>query len=111
VRGKRLAALGIVSTKCSLFFMFFSVYICCTSEVLGHECSLNIEATFTTSPCSGCKGEILISDQTEESFLHTGEWSQYIAAFFNRVSHFARHYQLRNRVLCATLARAFPTRV
>jgi len=43
--------------------------------------ALNIQATF--GGVSG-KNLIKISDTTEESFYHVGEWSEYIATFFNK---------------------------
>jgi len=45
--------------------------------------ALGIEATFDGDYCDG-KNCIKISDTTEESFYHVGEWSEYIATFFNK---------------------------
>ena len=45
--------------------------------------ALEIEATFDGDFCSG-KNCIKISDTTEESFNDVGEWSEYIATFFNK---------------------------
>jgi len=45
--------------------------------------ALNIQATFGASYDSG-KNLIIIDDTTEESFYNVGEWSEYIAAFFNQ---------------------------
>jgi len=45
--------------------------------------ALGIEATFDGDFCS-LKNCIKISDTTEESFYHVGEWSEYIATFFNK---------------------------
>jgi len=46
--------------------------------------ALNIQATFGGAFASGGKNLIQISDTTEESFYHVGQWSEYIAAFFNK---------------------------
>ena len=71
--------------------------------------ALNIEATFTGSSGWGYshKNEILISDTTEEGFDAVAQWSEYIAAFFNRETEVSGlevyRYRYRYRYICISV--------
>ena len=88
-------------------YVFIYIFTCAYASICHHRHdnvphlsldTLNIQAHFNSWLDSSANKGVVVSDMGEESFYAVGEWSKYIAAFFNqeeRVKGLADTAQMR----------------